>query len=141
MKQSVQYRTRRRMALWSARLAHALPIGATFGMAMFLCGCTVGPKYVRPAVETPASFKEAANFKPAQPADQLPKGKWWEIYGDNRLNQLEEEVSVSIQNLKAAQSQFAAARAAVRISRASYFPAVTGGLTATRLGQSENRAL
>jgi NodT family efflux transporter outer membrane factor (OMF) lipoprotein len=141
MKQSVQYRMRRRKALWCARLANALSIGATFGMAMFLCGCTVGPKYVRPTVQTPAAFKEAANFKPAQPADQLPKGKWWEIYGDIQLNQLEEQVSVSNENLKAAEAQFAAARAAVRISRAGYFPAVTGGLTATRLGQSENKAL
>lgn len=127
--------------MWSARLANAFPIGATFAIAMLLSGCTVGPKYVRPTTVTPSAFKEAANFKPAKPADQLPKGNWWEIYGDIQLNQLEEQVSVSNQNLKAAEAQFAAARAAVRISRAGYFPVATGGLTASRIGQSENKAL
>ncbi len=109
--------------------------------AAVLGGCTVGPNYVRPPVGAPSAYKEASNFAPAAPADQTSKGDWWEIYQDSQLNALEEKVGVSNQNLKAAEAQFQAARAAVRISRAGFFPSVTGGLAASRTGQSQNKAL
>ncbi|MGB0037027.1 MAG: hypothetical protein WBP79_16280, partial [Candidatus Acidiferrales bacterium] len=79
-----------------------------------LCGCTVGPKYVRPTAEVPGTYKEIGNWKPAQPSDSASKGKWWETYQDPQLNALEEQINVSNQNLKAAEAQFAQARAAVR---------------------------
>src|SRR5208282_5222336 len=93
---------------------------------LLLGGCTVGPKYVRPSADAPAAYKETPGFKPAQPSDDVTKGKWWEVYGDPQLNSLEEQVSVSNQTLKAAQAQFLEARAAVRIARAAYFPTVSG---------------
>jgi NodT family efflux transporter outer membrane factor (OMF) lipoprotein len=108
---------------------------------LLLGGCTVGPNYVRPPVDTPPAYKESSNFKPAQPADQTAKGEWWEVYQDPQLNALEEKVSVSNQNIKAAQAQFLAARAAVRISRSGLFPNATGGLSISRTGQSQNKAL
>ena len=114
---------------------------AAFGIfALLMGGCTVGPKYVRPTAEAPASYKETAqNFKEAQPSDQIAKGKWWEIYDDPQLSTLEEQISVSNQSLKAEQAQFAAARAAVRIARSQSFPTVTGGLSAAHYGESANR--
>ncbi len=108
---------------------------------LLLGGCTVGPKYVRPAAEVPADYKESANFKTAQPSDASAKGKWWEVYGDPQLDALEEQVSVSNQSLKAAQAQFAEARAAIRTVRAGYFPTVTAGASASGNRQSQNRAL
>jgi len=56
----------------------------------------------------PVAFKESPpeGFKQAQPSDALQKGKWWEIYEDPALNALEEQVSVSNQNLMAAEAQF-----------------------------------
>ena len=110
-------------------------------IALFLAGCTVGPKYVRPSVDAPSKYKEADNFKLAKPADQSAKGKWWEVYEDPQLNALEDQVSVSNQNIKAAQAQFLAARAAVRVSRSGLFPTATGGLSISRTGQSQNKAL
>lgn len=106
-----------------------------------LCGCTVGPKYVRPTAEVPGTYKEIGNWKPAQPSDSASKGKWWETYQDPQLNALEEQINVSNQNLKAAEAQFAQARATVRISRSGLFPNVTVGASATRTGQSHNRPL
>ena len=106
-----------------------------------LSGCTVGPKYVRPTAEVPADYKEAGNWKTAQPGDALSKGKWWEVYQDPQLNALEEQIAVSNQNLKIAQAQYTEARAALKVSRSGLFPAVTGGFTATRSRQSENRPL
>jgi outer membrane protein TolC len=108
---------------------------------LLLGGCTVGPKYVRPNPEIPADYKESRDFKPAQPSDAAAKGKWWEIYGDPQLNSLEEQISVSNQTLKAAQAQFAEARAALRVSRAGFFPAATAGAAASRSRTSQNRPL
>ncbi|HXZ14104.1 MAG TPA: efflux transporter outer membrane subunit [Candidatus Sulfotelmatobacter sp.] len=115
------------------------PLGTL--IALFLSGCTVGPKYVRPTADVPAEFKESGNWKTAQPGDALSKGKWWEVYQDSQLNALEDQVSVSNQNLKIAQAQFLEARAALKIARSNYFPSVTGGISATHYHLSQNRPL
>ncbi len=116
-------------------------VEALISLALLLGGCTVGPKYVRPSADAPAAYKEAPSFKPAQPSDDVTKGKWWEAYGDPQLSALEEQVSVSNQTLKAAQAQFLEARAAVRVARAAYFPSVSGTASGGRTGQSQNKAL
>lgn len=109
-------------------------------VVLLLGGCTVGPKYVRPATEVPPAYKEAGDWKTAQPSDQIAKGKWWEVYADPQLNALEEQVSVSNQTLKAAQARFLEARAAVRVARAGFFPDVTAGAAVSRNRQSQNKA-
>jgi NodT family efflux transporter outer membrane factor (OMF) lipoprotein len=119
------------------RRAALIALGLPFG------GCTVGPNYVRPPTEVPPAYKEAASpgFTTAQPADALAKGKWWEIYSDAELDSLEDQVTTANQSLKAAQAQFAQARAAVQVARAAYYPTVSGGGSATRTRQSQNKAL
>jgi NodT family efflux transporter outer membrane factor (OMF) lipoprotein len=103
-------------------------------------GCTVGPRYVKPTAEAPASYKETAqDFKEARPRDEIAKGKWWEIYGDPSLNELEEQAGVSNHTLKAEQAQFEAARAAIRVARAQAFPSVTGGISGMHNSASSNR--
>jgi NodT family efflux transporter outer membrane factor (OMF) lipoprotein len=116
---------------------------ALIALGLPLAGCTVGPNYVRPPADVPPAYKEAASpgFENAQPSDALAKGKWWEIYGDSQLNSLEEQVTVSNQSLKAAQAQFAQARAAVQVARAAYYPTVSGSGSASRTRQSQNGPL
>lgn len=107
---------------------------------LVLAGCTVGPRYSRPAAPAPTDFKETPpNWKQAQPSDQMLRGKWWEIYQDPQLNALEEKVDVANQSLKAAQSQFEQARALVRYSRADLYPTIGAGVSATRERLSGNR--
>ena len=116
--------------------------GALFAGLLLMCGCAVGPRYSRPSAPTPTDYKETPpNWKTAQPADQTLKGKWWEIYQDPQLNALEEKINISNQSLKAAQAQFAQARATVRYNRADYYPTVTAGVSAARERFSENRPL
>ncbi len=116
------------------------------GVALFT-GCSVGPKYHRPPVETPPAYKEApqtykeaANWKTAQPNEVGFKGNWWEIFNDPQLNALEEQVNISNQNLKIAEAQYTQARALVRYNRADYFPTVALGASASRTRVSGNRA-
>jgi NodT family efflux transporter outer membrane factor (OMF) lipoprotein len=128
------------LAATEYRLRMLRPFVSAAFAAVLLAGCTVGPKYVRPTAEVPADFKDAAEWKTAQPSDEIAKGKWWEIYQDPQLNSLEEQVAVSNQNLKAAEAQFAQARAALQVTRSGQFPTITGGLSGTRLHVSSNRA-
>ncbi len=100
--------------------------------AALLAGCSVGPDYVRPEVETPAAYKEAGNWKPAQPKDDANRGKWWEVFNDSLLNQLQEQVDISNQNLAKAEAQFRQALALAQSARAGYYPTVTAGISNTR---------
>lgn len=109
--------------------------------AFFFSGCTVGPKYVRPSTEVPASYKAVNGWKTAQPSAAQPKGNWWEAFEDPALDSLEQQVTVSDQTLKIAQEQFLQARAAITIARAPELPSVTAGLAGSGNRQSQNRAL
>jgi NodT family efflux transporter outer membrane factor (OMF) lipoprotein len=104
--------------------------------ALWIGGCNFAPKYQKPSVETPDAFKEAAGWKPAQPKDDAARGNWWEVFGDPQLNALEEQVSVSNQNIAAAFANFLAARAAVKEARAAYYPVLTTAPSATRSYES-----
>lgn len=116
--------------------------GALFACLTVLTGCAVGPRYSRPSAPVPTDYKETPqNWKPAQPADQALRGKWWEIYQDSKLDALEEKINISNQSLKAAQAQFAQARATVRYNRADYYPTVTAGVSVSRERFSKNRPL
>jgi len=116
-------------------------LGCLFPL-LLLGGCEVGPRYARPSVPAPPSYKELPpDWTKAQPSDAIARGKWWEIFQDTKLNELEEQINVSNQNLKAAQAQYVQARALVRQNRADYFPTITGGVSATRNHQSQNRPI
>jgi NodT family efflux transporter outer membrane factor (OMF) lipoprotein len=124
-----------------------LQIISATAVCALIAGCTVGPNYKRPTAPAPPAFKETGpppnipngSWKQAQPSDQALRGKWWEIYNDPQLNALEEKVAVSNQTLKAATEQYFAARAAVQIARASYFPTLSLGTSISRQRLSLNR--
>ncbi|MGA2966877.1 MAG: efflux transporter outer membrane subunit [Terriglobales bacterium] len=106
-------------------------------------GCVVGPKYNRPTMQAPETYKEATpddlkkmdGWKVAQPQDSALHGKWWETLGEPQLNTLEEQVNISNQNVAAAFANFMAARALVRQARAQYFPTATVGTSVVRQHQ------
>lgn len=112
-------------------------------ITLSLSACAVGPNYTRPAVNTPTAFKEAKNkhiiaaeksthWKMAQPKDQDIRGKWWLVFNDATLNQLEEQLTTSNQTIMNAYHNYQQARALVNEARASYFPKLTGELSLTR---------
>jgi NodT family efflux transporter outer membrane factor (OMF) lipoprotein len=111
----------------------------------FLASCApVGPNYKRPSAPTPVSFKEPlpAGWKQAEPGGAFVKGKWWEIYNDPALNALEEQVSITNQNVLQAEAQYREARALAREARSALFPTVSAGIgiTATGAGGAASNA-
>jgi NodT family efflux transporter outer membrane factor (OMF) lipoprotein len=77
--------------------------------------------------EPPVDFREVEGWKQAAPADGVLKGKWWELYKDPTLNALEEQVSISNQNVLLAEAQYREARDAVRFAHSQLFPAASVG--------------
>jgi NodT family efflux transporter outer membrane factor (OMF) lipoprotein len=119
-------------------------------LVLFAGGCKVGPNYKTPSAamapsfnvqpgETPPPAAPGVGWKHAQPGDDKLRGKWWETYNDPQLNQLEERVTVSNQNLKAALAQYTQALAAVQQFRANYFPTLSISPNYSRTRVSSNR--
>ena len=97
-----------------------------------LAGCAVGPDYHRPEVATPAAYKEAGDWKPAEPKDGTFRGNWWEIYGDAELNALVAQVAISNQNVLAAAAQYQQALALLGVAQSAYYPTLSGSLSGSR---------
>ncbi|MEO8606163.1 MAG: efflux transporter outer membrane subunit [bacterium] len=128
----------------TARLHAARPPRATRAglmrilMSLMLAGCSVGPDYQRPTAPEPVAYKHSDDWKPAEPADHLLGGDWWQMYDDPILTDLAERVALANQNLAIADAQFREARTLVASTRANYFPHVAIGFSAARSGQSGN---
>src|SRR6266702_4697558 len=124
--------------------------GLFFVALALLTGCAVGPDYKRPEATTiPAAYIGATNvvttdteatngWKVAQPQAQLPKGNWWEVFGDAELNELEGQASVANQQFKIAVARLAEARAQMDVTRAGLFPNVSLSGSYTRQRSSAN---
>ncbi len=68
------------------------------------------------------------------------KGKWWEIYQDPRLNQLEERIATNNVQLKQAVETYLAARDTVAEARANFYPTVSAGAAVSRNKVAPNAA-
>jgi NodT family efflux transporter outer membrane factor (OMF) lipoprotein len=112
-----------------------------------LAGCSVGPTYKTPAVPITDNFKEAtpADYATAgawgvgHPDDAAPRGEWWRMFGDPVLDRLEQQLTVSNQNLKQQEARFREARDLIRYQRASEFPTVSVGPNLNSVKYSANQ--
>jgi NodT family efflux transporter outer membrane factor (OMF) lipoprotein len=114
-------------------------LGLAAVVVLLCASCMVGPDYRRPSVPMTAAYKEDQGWKLAQPRDHIPRGKWWEIFGDPQLNALEEELTAANQNVKIAEARFRQARALIGFYRAGLFPTVTAGLGASSIRDTVHR--
>lgn len=118
---------------------HRRPIAYWLGAALTgLSACTMGPAYERPSVAAPLAYKEApsadSNWLPAAPADALDRGPWWELFEDEALSALMQQVEVSNQNVASAIASYAQAQALVRQERAALLPSLALHAGVTRGG-------
>lgn len=107
--------------------------------AFCLAACELAPPYERPAMEIPAKFKEAGNWRMAHPADDEPHGEWWRCFGDETLDGLEEKVDSANQDLIAALAVYDQARAYVAKAQAALYPAVQHNEQVSANRQSAHR--
>jgi outer membrane protein, multidrug efflux system len=104
---------------------------ARFLIAVLSCGvlfgCAVGPKYHRPAVQTPTTFRDfpTDSQQQAQTASyaDLP---WWQVFQDPKLQELIRTALKQNYDLQLATERISAARAVVTVTRSSLFPQISG---------------
>ena len=101
---------------------------------------TVGPDYKQPTNSVPANYKavDFGSWKEGQPLDNVPKGNWWEIFGDTNLNGLEAQAVQANQQLKAAVARVDQARATARVARSQLMPSLSLDPSFSREGYSPN---
>jgi len=117
---------------------------AAFWVIALMAGCAVGPDYKRPEATAtmPTTYAAVTNgWKVAEPQAHLPKGNWWEVFGDEDLNGLETNAIAANQELKAAVASFAQARAVADVTRSQLFPQIGISPSATARRNSANEPL
>lgn len=97
------------------------------------------PKYQPPTVATPQNWQTPAPWHEAVPLDALPKGAWWEFFGDAELNQYERLAMTNNQSLQAAIARLSEARATARVTASGLYPELDAGARAIRERLAGNR--
>jgi len=109
----------------NARVKHSI---AAVLCSVFLGACMVGPKYHRPVVQTPNTFRDLADnpqikAQSASYAD-LP---WWQVFKDPKLQELIRTALQQNYDLEIATERINAARAQLAVARSSLFPQIGAG--------------
>jgi len=125
---------------WAGRARSVWTATVSIMPVLLLAGCAVGPDYHQPAAlphrRLPGAFSQPAPagtnqvvWKVAAPSAHIPRGDWWQMFGDSELGRLEMLALTNNQNLEAAAAQFEQARALAAAARSAFFPQVTAGGT------------
>lgn len=108
-------------------------------VAALLAGCTVGPNYQRPTVQAPNAFRAAASATASDPAS-LADLKWFEVFKDDKLQELERAALAQNYDLRDAAARVEAARANLGITRSNQFPNADANADISTVRLSRNGA-
>src|SRR5580704_4082641 len=105
-------------------------------LAVLCAGCTLGPNYKRPAVPVPATFRAPEPLPPGQAAS-LADLKWFEVFKDDKLQDLIRTALRQNYDLRDAVLRVEEARANLGITRSSQYPnfGASGGVEINRLSR------
>jgi NodT family efflux transporter outer membrane factor (OMF) lipoprotein len=125
----------------AVRAARALPLAIMLALA----GCSLAPPYKVPAVPVAPSYQNApadsGMWQAAQPSDQLPRDRWWQLYHDAQLDQLQQRLLASNADIAAALAHYRQAQAFDLQSRSALFPTVSTNANGQRDRESDNKPL
>ena len=118
-------------------------ISAALALLALAAGCTVGPRYSRPApgAPPPDAWKTQPPWQQAAPKDSIPKGAWWEVFHDPALDAYEQQLLQANQSLVAARDSLDQARSLARVATADMFPQLSADPSAIRQRGAGNRPL
>ena len=112
-----------------------MPNRIFFFLFFILLGCTVGPNYRRPTVETPPSWR--FEEKEARSAVNIA---WWEQFGDPVLNGLIQDALRENKEVRIAAARVEEFMGRYGATRAALFPQLTAGASAGRSRVSDRTA-
>jgi outer membrane protein, multidrug efflux system len=96
--------------------------------SVWMSSCTVGPKYARPNVTTPAAYRgltdeQAAKTEPSSLGDE----EWSKVFQDQELQGLIRTALKNNYDVRIAAARVLEARAQLGITRADQFPSLSAG--------------
>ncbi len=100
---------------------------------LLLTGCAIGPNYKRPAVQTPAQYRQPVQVTSSDKAS-LADLQWAAIFQDETITALVKSALAQSNDLEAATQRVLEARAQLGITRSQLAPQISasGGFTAAR---------
>jgi multidrug efflux system outer membrane protein len=112
----------------------------TLASALCVTGCTVGPRYRRPAANAPQVFRGATtpDINPTPITTSLGDEKWAEVFRDPVLKQLIREALANNYDVQIAAQHVLEQQDQVGITRAQQFPTVSGGGSYVAIGLPSN---
>jgi outer membrane protein, multidrug efflux system len=124
-------------------------VAALGAASLLLAGCTVGPKYKRPTIDTPTVYRGAephdntqtskephdldGTSLPGQPnstasaALSLGDEKWWEVFNDPQLQELIRTALKQNYDVRIAAERVLESQAQLGVTRSQQFPTLNGG--------------
>jgi NodT family efflux transporter outer membrane factor (OMF) lipoprotein len=114
-----------------------------FGAALTLVlgACSLAPPLKTPNIPTADAYKELGPWTQAEPADRLPRDRWWTLYDSPELAELQRRLIAGNPTLAAALANYAQARALSDQARAGLYPTLGLGANLTRNRESLNAPL
>ncbi|HEX8954885.1 MAG TPA: RND transporter, partial [Burkholderiaceae bacterium] len=109
---------------------------AAAALALCLGGCSLAPTYHEPVVEVKGDAWKDSPWQPAQPAEALPRGSWWQVYRDPVLDGLESQIEQANPNLASALARYDQAKAYLDQLHSGLFPSVDASANFTQNRQS-----
>src|SRR5467141_3910946 len=92
-----------------------------------ISGCTVGPNYHKPVVQTPTAYRDLRETPQAQAqAASYADLPWWQVFQDTQLQELIRTALKQNYDLQLAAERINAGRAQVAVTRSALFPQVQG---------------
>jgi multidrug efflux system outer membrane protein len=107
-----------------AKRSRRAGVVCTAALSVGICGCApVGPRFVRPAVPTPAQYRFVTD---AAQGESMADAPWWRVFEDPELQGLVREAIGSNLDVRAAVARVEQARAQAGIARSFLYPQVDG---------------
>src|SRR5438309_448678 len=96
---------------------------------LLLTGCTLGPKYKRPTVAVPDTYRGLAPDAGSQSAVSFGEEKWWDVFQDPQLQSLIRAALAQNYDVRIAAVRVLQAQALLGITRADQFPTIAAGVS------------
>lgn len=111
----------------------ALTLTLAAAVTLVLAGCTMAPRYERPAAPVADTWPSGASYDPAQASEKTAADlPWREFIRDQKLQKVIEQALANNRDLRSSLANIQSARAQYRIQRSDLLPKFNGELSATR---------
>jgi multidrug efflux system outer membrane protein len=92
---------------------------------ILLAGCTLGPNYKRPKIDTPSVYRGVDQLPGSQNGPSLGNEKWWTVFQDPQLQELIRAALAGNYDVRIAATRVLQAQALLGITRADQYPTIS----------------